>query len=197
MTQTGYSNAVVNAMLGWLKGLAAWVLKLFHLAGGASPLEWFSAHWLQLLVILLLVGVAGDFIIWMIRWRPYWVWFKRKRVIVNDERMLAGENRLTPEEMEDGLEREFIVPNTVVGRRKTASGTPQGRAQKRRVHAAQPKTARTISKDDAFDDLFEVGKNDQEYSDYYEDDVFNVNTLPQPAKPRSSGKKRRKRARAR
>ena len=90
MTQSGYSSALVNVMLGWLKALASWVLKLFNLAGGGlSPLMWLSQHWMQLLVFCLAAGVAMDFIVWMLRWRPYWVWFRRQRIVVNDERMLS------------------------------------------------------------------------------------------------------------
>ena len=66
MTQSGYSSALVNVMLGWLKALASWVLKLFNLAGGGlSPLMWLSQHWMQLLVFCLAAGVAMDFIVWM------------------------------------------------------------------------------------------------------------------------------------
>ena len=39
MTQTGYTNAIVNAMLGWLKGLASWVLRLFNLSGDAITVD--------------------------------------------------------------------------------------------------------------------------------------------------------------
>ena len=39
MTQSGITNAIVNGLLGWLRGLASWVLRLFDLVGGASPLE--------------------------------------------------------------------------------------------------------------------------------------------------------------
>ena len=82
MTQTAYTNALVNLTLGWLKGLANWVLKLFNLAGsGGSPLLWLSENWLKLLIILLIIGVALDWLVWMIRWRPYWVWFRKKRII--------------------------------------------------------------------------------------------------------------------
>ena len=91
MTQTGYANAIINTMLGWLKGLANWVLKLFNLAGGGSPLEWLSRNWLKLLILFMIIGVVTDRVVWLIRWRPYWAWFKKKRIIVNDERMLAGE----------------------------------------------------------------------------------------------------------
>ncbi len=80
-------------MLSWLKGFASWVLRLFDLAGsgGISPLAWLSDHWLQLLIFLLVVGVAADIIVWLIRWRPYWVWFRKKRVVVDDEDFFAAE----------------------------------------------------------------------------------------------------------
>ena len=119
MTQTGYSNAIVNVMLGWLKGLATWVLKLFNLAGsGGNPLGWLSDNWLKLLIVLLLVGVVMDWLIWMIRWRPYWVWFKKKRIVINDEKFLAGEEfeDIDTGDVDDAFERDYVVPSTVVRR---------------------------------------------------------------------------------
>ena len=87
MAANSFADTVVNGMLSWLKGFANWVLRLFDLAGsgGVSPLEWLSDHWLQLLIILLIIGVAADIIIWLIRWRPYWVWFRKKRIVVDDK----------------------------------------------------------------------------------------------------------------
>ena len=58
MTQTGYTNAIVNAMLGWLKGLASWVLRLFNLSGGFSPLKFLANNWLRLLIFFLILGVV-------------------------------------------------------------------------------------------------------------------------------------------
>ena len=87
MTSGSYGDSIVNAMLGWLKGLADWVLRLFNLAGNGkfSPLAWLSQNWLKLLIILLIIGVVTDLVVWLFRWRPYWVWFGKKRVIINDE----------------------------------------------------------------------------------------------------------------
>ncbi len=92
MVSDAYADTVVSTMLGWLKGLANWVLRLFNLAGGGSPLAWLSQNWLRLLIILLIVGTAVDFLVWLFRWRPYWVWFRKKRVIINDEDYFATEN---------------------------------------------------------------------------------------------------------
>jgi len=86
MTISGYSSAVVDSMLGWLKGLANWVLRLFNLAGSVSgsPLLWLSENWLKLLIFLIIVGLGVDLLVWLIRWRPYWLWFGKKRRILDD-----------------------------------------------------------------------------------------------------------------
>ena len=142
MTQSAYANSIVNIMLGWLKGFANWVLKLFDLAGsgGVSPLAWLSDNWLKLLIIFIIVGVIIDWLVWMFRWRPYWVWFRRKRILIEDDDFFAGEDLLDAglydkkifgDEMderrtsrkqiekdveEDSWEEEFVVASTVVRR---------------------------------------------------------------------------------
>lgn len=200
MTQTGYANAVVNVMLGWLKGLANWVLKLFNLAGsGGNPLLWLSENWLKLLILLLVAGVAIDWLVWMIRWRPYWVWFKKKRIIVNDERFLKGEE-LDEEDYEAMMEKEYVVPSTVVKRRKgegrpaqtaTVQRAPQRRTRIAPTSATKRPARKTISRDEMNDDLFEVGHDQEDYSDFYEDEVFNVSSLPDMQETRKPRKRRK------
>lgn len=126
MTITGYSNAIVDLMLGWLKGLANWVLRLFNLAGsvGGSPLLWLSQNWLKLLVFLLILGLVLDRLVWLIRWRPYWVWFRKERIIVNDDKFFAHENLEFDEDWDEDeeelrknwQERDYVVASTVVKR---------------------------------------------------------------------------------
>ena len=125
MTITGYSNAIVDVMLGWLKGLANWVLRLFNLAGSArtSPLLWLSQNWLKLLIFFLIVGVGLDLIIWLIRWRPYWVWFRKERVIVNDDRFFESADMDKAADYEEALqdnwdEHDYVVASTVVRRQE-------------------------------------------------------------------------------
>lgn len=193
MTQTGYTNAVVNIMLGWLKGLANWVLKLFNLAGsGGNPLLWLSENWLKLLIVLLVAGVVLDWLVWMIRWRPYWVWFKKKRIIVNDERFLEDED-IDNDDEDVVMDQKYVVPSTVVKRRKGQQAAVQQRPpQRRRVQ--QPSRQRTerkaISRDVFSDDLFEVGRDREDYSDFYEDEVFNVSSLPEAQETKKPRKRR-------
>lgn len=131
MTISGYSSAIVDAMLGWLKGLANWVLRLFNLAGsvGGSPLLWLSENWLKLLVFLIILGLGLDLLVWLIRWRPYWVWFRKERVIINDDRFFADADLDSDDdEWEDGVlagnwdEHNYVVRSNQVRRQNAGSG---------------------------------------------------------------------------
>ena len=192
MTITNYSNAILSAMLSWLKGLANWVLRLFNLAGGASPLFWLANNWLKLLIFFMVLGVGMDLLVWLIRWRPYWVWFRKERVIVNDDRFFAGEN-MEPEDewVDDALdenwqERDYVVAtpssrparqpsNLIPARRHRAqgNGSAHSRQTAQRQRAGSPRQAPAKR-----DSLFDVDMNRPESTDFYEDAVFNVSNLP-------------------
>lgn len=135
MTISGYSNAIVDLMLGWLKGIANWVLRLFNLAGSASgsPLVWLADNWLKLLIFFLVLGVVLDRLVWLIRWRPYWVWFRKERVIVNDDRFFINADIDRADDWEGDLasnwdEHDYVVASTVVKREEARK--PGGRADR-------------------------------------------------------------------
>lgn len=198
MTQTGYSNAIVNGMLSWLKGLASWVLKLFNLSSGFSPLKFLANNWLKLLILFLIVGVAADLLVWLIRWRPHWVWFHKKRVIINDKNFFAQENFIddgdawdaSPRQASAGRparpkrnweESEFVVPSAERRRREARASEE---AARRKARAARVKSmqlgAQSEGTTDVFtDELFNVNAK-QKFSDKYEDEVFSVSNLPEP-----------------
>ncbi len=207
-TISNYSNAFVDLMLGWLKGLANWVLRLFNLAGSAagSPLVWLSQNWLKLLIFFLVLGVVVDRLVWLIRWRPYWVWFRKERVIVNDEKFFASADMDKAPDWERNLsgnwdEHDYVVASTVVRRRK--DDRPRGAVVKNGKRPVKPEPGRRRSakverrverkegpssvrrvkneqKDGNFepDSIFEGKLNKPEVSDRYEDEVFNVSNLP-------------------
>ena len=202
MAQTGYSKTIVNVMLGWLKGLASWVLRLFNLSGGISPLRFLANNWIQLLVLLLVVCMAADLLVWLIRWRPHWVWFRKKRVIINDRNFFAEENEYRDED--DGRARlkeevraaresksrrnwrdnDFVVAGEA--RRKREERRRREAARRRREaeeaarESAQSAEAASGEPKDVFrDGLFNVNAK-QRFSDRYEDEVFSVSNLPRP-----------------
>lgn len=205
MTQTGYTNAVVDTMLSWLKGLASWVLRLFNLSAGGSPLKFLADNWLKLLIFLLILGVAADVIIWLIRWRPHWVWFRKKRVIIDDKNFFAHEHDAELDEdwrpaknaparrkpRRNWEDSEFVVRSTVV-RRKEPKRKYVKSMQLQDRQAAKAENARHT---DVFqDDLFNVNAK-QKFSDKYEDEVFNVDNLTKSApRPRTASRNAPQRA---
>ena len=200
MTQTGYANAIVNAMLGWLKGLASWVLRLFNLSGGFSPLKFLADNWLKLLIVLLAVGVALDLLVWLIRWRPHWVWFRKKRVIINDKNFFADEKYIdSPEDLKrrsaprrrsapvekprrNWEDSDFVVRSAASRRRESQAQRTGAGARGSHVKSMQVGRRPQAESRDVFqDDLFNVNAK-QKFSDKYEDEVFNVSNLPRPVK---------------
>ena len=167
MTQTGYVNAVVNALLGWLRGLANWVLKLFRLAGGTSPLTFLAKNWKGMLIVLLIVGVTVDLLVWLIRWRPHWVWLGKKRVVINDNDFFRKDQRArhsSARPKRNWEDSEFVVRSSY-----------NRRPQQKRPTARAPQAHTT----DVFrDQEFNVNAK-QRFSDKYEDEVFNVSDLPE------------------
>ncbi len=203
MTQTGSSNAIVNAMLGWLKGLAGWVLRLFNLSAGFSPLKFLADNWLKLLVLLLIVGMAADLLIWLIRWRPHWVWFHKKRVIINDKNFFAGENDVDDEDdwaapartahrtrapRRDWQDDDYVVAGPVTRRREERR---QMRRKEIEERAKAAEEAEQLADDVFTDGMFNVNAK-QKFSDRYEDEVFSVCDLPQPEKLKDGAKARKR-----
>ena len=159
------STAVMNLMLGWLKGVASWVLSLFDLAGttGFSPLAWLSENWLMLLIVLLAAGIALDFLIWLVRWRPHWVWFGKKRIVINDDDFFAGEDLV-----DSGLYEPELFDAPPVQRRRTAPRDHRRPDDGRRPARRRVLTDEELFSVDSADDINIAG----------EDDVFNVSDLP-------------------
>ena len=226
MTISDYSSAIVDTMLGWLKGFANWVLRLFHLAGSVSnsPLLWLSKNWLHLLILFLIIGVGADILIWLVRWRPHWVWFKKERVIVDDDAFFANADEILNDDADGYLdknwqEQNFVVASTVVKRRgrndsrdrsviRTASSKNSGgslsssgertsfsgrqesnqRNEHRRKsvhsrdesHAAhkEAEEKRRLRQAERESVLHSISRSGDQ-TDYYEDEVFNVSSLPE------------------
>ncbi|MDD2561489.1 MAG: hypothetical protein PHP07_01265 [Eubacteriales bacterium] len=96
-----------NLLLGWTRGLFnnIWNLVNNHSAGISGFLERF---WLPIILIILLAGTAADYLVWIIRWRPHYVWrswFMRQE---RKKRMNATEAYMndldqSPLDLDDGL----------------------------------------------------------------------------------------------
>ena len=63
-------NSLFGLMLSWARGL---MQEFWSIAEGnhSSLLEFLAEHWLFLALCILIAGLALDWIVWAVRWRPY------------------------------------------------------------------------------------------------------------------------------
>ena len=85
MGQNNIAGSILQSLLGWVQALFNGVWSLFSGGSGGSLLKWLSANWLSMLVFFLALGVCLDVVIYLIRWRPFWGWFRKKRLVIDDE----------------------------------------------------------------------------------------------------------------
>lgn len=73
-------------MLSWMRWLTGWFWDIVNSGetGGGSLLRWFADNWLNLAVFLIVVGFIVDWLIWMIRWRPHWLWLRKRQIIYEE-----------------------------------------------------------------------------------------------------------------
>ncbi|MDR2657004.1 MAG: hypothetical protein LBB86_04170 [Oscillospiraceae bacterium] len=78
---SGFSELIslfFAAMMGWAHSLSNWVWSMISGSGKRGG-SWLTSNWIQLLVVLIIIGVALDWLMWMLRWQPYKLWFKSLR----------------------------------------------------------------------------------------------------------------------
>lgn len=83
----GFTNGILSLLLGWFRSLASALWALFGSEGGGTVLRFLQEQWKAVFLILCVGGFLLDRVIYLLRWRPYYVWqAKRYR-----RRMLAQE----------------------------------------------------------------------------------------------------------
>ena len=74
----GFANAVLTLLLGWLRSLLNTIWSLLGSEGGGELINLLREHWKLLFLVLCVGGFVVDRIIYLIRWRPYYVWSSRR-----------------------------------------------------------------------------------------------------------------------
>ena len=69
-----FANSLFSLLFGWAKGLIQRVWTGAARGEYGGFFVWLGDHWIWLAVLLCIAGTALDFMIWMIRWRPYLAW---------------------------------------------------------------------------------------------------------------------------
>jgi hypothetical protein len=89
MQQTDFADSFIKSMLGWIRWISP--VPWPTVSGGRGPLRGYVGvllvcdNWIRILISLIVVGVVVDWLVWMARWRPYWVWFRKRRILLDND----------------------------------------------------------------------------------------------------------------
>ena len=84
MANNEFVQSLIEILLSWVRVVTSWVWSFFQADMGSGFISWFGRHWMGLSVTLIVIGMIIDWIIWMIRWRPYWLWLRKRQIIYED-----------------------------------------------------------------------------------------------------------------
>lgn len=68
-----FANSLFHVLLSWMRALFGDLLSIFQ-SGDGGVISWVSRHWLFLAALLLCLGLAADAVVYLLRWRPQYVW---------------------------------------------------------------------------------------------------------------------------
>ncbi len=100
MINNGFTQKLIEVLLSWIRLVTSWVWDFFQADMAGGFLNWFSDNWKNIALALIIVGLVVDWLIWMIRWRPYWLWLRKRQIIyeeVETPRKKRGERIDKPE----------------------------------------------------------------------------------------------------
>ncbi len=70
----GFTQTLVNSLFGWIRILVEGIWDLLFSNDTQKWVQWVADNWLALVVFLCFCGVVLDYLVWFLRWRPYYVW---------------------------------------------------------------------------------------------------------------------------
>lgn len=85
----GFANSLLTLLLGWMRVLFSALLTLPQ--RGSAFLAWLGRHWIPLVLIIVLAALFVDALIYILRWRPQYVWSTRLQRIFHRKEFLRDE----------------------------------------------------------------------------------------------------------
>jgi len=83
--QNQFAESLVEIMLSWMRWLTSWFWNIINSGStGGGFWAWFADSWKSLAVFLIIIGFIVDWLVWMIRWRPYWLWLRKRQIIYEE-----------------------------------------------------------------------------------------------------------------
>lgn len=74
-----FANALFTLLFGWIRSGVQILWNAFTQGHLSRFFTWLGDHWFIVLVFLCLVCTVMDYLVWLVRWRPYLVWRTKMR----------------------------------------------------------------------------------------------------------------------
>jgi len=84
LTNNEFAQTLIEVLLSWMRLITGWVWNFFQADMAGGFLSWFADNWLHIALVLIIIGLIVDWLIWMIRWRPYWLWLRKRQIIYEE-----------------------------------------------------------------------------------------------------------------
>lgn len=72
------ADSLFNVLMSWVRALVNSIWALFT-TDHMTLLEFLGKNWVMLVVIMLAAGLVMDWLVWLVRWKPYHLWARRVR----------------------------------------------------------------------------------------------------------------------
>ena len=84
MGGSGFVEGLIQLILSWFQDLVNNIWKIFSGSGSIERLRSFAAGWKGWALLLIVVCCFINVFVHIVRWRPQWWIFRRKREIIDD-----------------------------------------------------------------------------------------------------------------
>ena len=72
------ADSLFNVLMSWVRALVNSIWALFT-TDHMTLLEFLGKNWVMLVVVMLAAGLVIDWLVWLVRWKPYHLWARRVR----------------------------------------------------------------------------------------------------------------------
>lgn len=69
-----FTQQIFSVMLAWMRTAITQLWDVFNSQDAQAGLVWIGNNWIWLVVMLSIIGIVIDTFVWLIRWRPFYVW---------------------------------------------------------------------------------------------------------------------------
>ncbi len=72
------ADSLFTVLMSWVRALVNAIWALFS-SDHTTILEFLGRHWLGIALVIIAVGLVVDWLVWLLRWRPYHLFAMRVR----------------------------------------------------------------------------------------------------------------------